>query len=44
VILPRKLSAAVEYADRATLTTDLQVIARTLRMLLRRTLHRSHSA
>jgi lipopolysaccharide/colanic/teichoic acid biosynthesis glycosyltransferase len=35
-ILPRKLQAAVDYADRASLWTDLQVVARTLRMLLQR--------
>jgi lipopolysaccharide/colanic/teichoic acid biosynthesis glycosyltransferase len=33
-ILPRKLQAAADYAERATLWTDLQVIARTLRVLL----------
>lgn len=32
-ILPRKLQAAADYAERATLWTDLQVIARTLRVL-----------
>jgi lipopolysaccharide/colanic/teichoic acid biosynthesis glycosyltransferase len=36
-ILPRKLQAAVDYAARATLWTDLQVIGRTLRLLLART-------
>ena len=36
VILPRKLSAAVDYARRATLATDLGVIASTLRLLVRR--------
>ncbi len=36
VILPRKLQAAADYADRATLWTDLQVLARTLRVLLGR--------
>jgi lipopolysaccharide/colanic/teichoic acid biosynthesis glycosyltransferase len=35
-ILPRKLQAAAEYAARATLWTDLQVIGRTVRMLLQR--------
>jgi lipopolysaccharide/colanic/teichoic acid biosynthesis glycosyltransferase len=33
-ILPRKLQAAADYAERANLWTDLQVIARTLRVLL----------
>ena len=33
-ILPRKLQAAADYAERATLWTDLRVIARTLRVLL----------
>jgi lipopolysaccharide/colanic/teichoic acid biosynthesis glycosyltransferase len=36
VIMPRKLRAAVAYARRATLWTDLVVIARTLRLLLGR--------
>jgi len=36
VILPRKLSAALAYAERATLATDLGVIGSTLRLLLRR--------
>ena len=35
-ILPRKLQAAADYAERASLWTDLQVIARTLRLLLDR--------
>jgi lipopolysaccharide/colanic/teichoic acid biosynthesis glycosyltransferase len=35
-ILPHKLQAAVDYADRASLWTDLQVIGRTLRLLLQR--------
>lgn len=35
VLLPRKLRAAVAYADRATLWTDLVVIGRTLRLLVR---------
>jgi lipopolysaccharide/colanic/teichoic acid biosynthesis glycosyltransferase len=35
-ILPRKLQAAADYAARATLWTDLRVIARTVRMLLQR--------
>jgi lipopolysaccharide/colanic/teichoic acid biosynthesis glycosyltransferase len=43
VILPRKLSAAADYADHSTLVTDLRVIARTLRLLLRRSLPRSPS-
>ena len=33
-ILPRKLQAAADYAARANLWTDLQVIVRTLRVLL----------
>ena len=36
VILPAKLQAAADYAERASLWTDLQVIARTLRLLLGR--------
>ena len=32
-ILPRKLQSAADYADRATLWTDLRVIWRTLRVL-----------
>ena len=35
VILPRKLAAAAEYAARASLWTDLQVLARTAAVLLR---------
>jgi lipopolysaccharide/colanic/teichoic acid biosynthesis glycosyltransferase len=35
VILPLKLQAAAEYAERATLWTDLRVLARTLRALWR---------
>jgi len=35
-ILPRKLQAAADYAARATLWTDLQVIGRTLRLLVSR--------
>ena len=35
VILPLKLQAAADYAERATLWTDLQVLARTLRALWR---------
>lgn len=35
-ILPRKLQAAADYADRASLWTDLQVIGRTVRLLLQR--------
>jgi lipopolysaccharide/colanic/teichoic acid biosynthesis glycosyltransferase len=33
VILPRKLKAAAEYAEQASLGTDLRVIVRTLRVL-----------
>ena len=36
VILPRKLRRAADYADRATLATDLRVIGRTLGLLVRR--------
>jgi lipopolysaccharide/colanic/teichoic acid biosynthesis glycosyltransferase len=43
VILPRKLSAAADYAERSTLVTDLKVIAQTLRMLWRRSMQRSSS-
>lgn len=43
VILPRKLSAAADYAERSTLVTDLKVIAQTLRLLWRRSMHRSPS-
>ncbi len=35
VILPRKLQAAADYAEQATWWTDLQVLARTLRTLVR---------
>jgi lipopolysaccharide/colanic/teichoic acid biosynthesis glycosyltransferase len=35
VILPAKLQRAADYADRATLWTDLQVMWRTLRVLAR---------
>ena len=35
-ILPRKLQAAADYAERASLWTDLQVIARTLKLLVQR--------
>jgi lipopolysaccharide/colanic/teichoic acid biosynthesis glycosyltransferase len=35
-ILPLKLQAAADYADRASLWTDLQVIGRTLRLLWQR--------
>jgi lipopolysaccharide/colanic/teichoic acid biosynthesis glycosyltransferase len=35
-ILPRKLQASADYADRASLWTDLRIIARTLRLLLLR--------
>lgn len=38
-ILPRKLQAAADYAAQANLWTDLQVIARTLRVLLGKGLH-----
>lgn len=38
-ILPRKLQAAADYAERANLWTDLQVIARTLRVLLAKGAH-----
>jgi lipopolysaccharide/colanic/teichoic acid biosynthesis glycosyltransferase len=44
VILPRKLSAAADYAEHATLATDLKIILHTLRMLLRRSVERSPSA
>lgn len=43
VILPRKLSAAAQYAENATLATDLVVIARTLRLLVLRCLQRNAS-
>jgi lipopolysaccharide/colanic/teichoic acid biosynthesis glycosyltransferase len=43
VILPRKLSAAADYAEHSTLVTDLKVIAQTLRLLWRRSMHRSPS-
>ena len=33
VLLPAKLRAAAAYAERATLWTDVQVLARTLRVL-----------
>jgi lipopolysaccharide/colanic/teichoic acid biosynthesis glycosyltransferase len=36
VILPRKLTAAAEYAEHATLVTDLKIITRTLQTVLRR--------
>jgi lipopolysaccharide/colanic/teichoic acid biosynthesis glycosyltransferase len=36
LILPRKLQAAADYAERASLRTDLLVIARTLRVLVRK--------
>jgi lipopolysaccharide/colanic/teichoic acid biosynthesis glycosyltransferase len=35
-ILPRKLARQAEYAEHATLGSDLRVVARTLRMLLAR--------
>ena len=41
VILPRKLRGAIDYAERATLITDLKVIARTVRVLLQRVANRS---
>ncbi len=44
VILPRKLRAAADYAEHATLATDLVVIARTLRMLFQRCMQKSLSA
>lgn len=36
VLMPRKLAAAVAYAEQATLATDVRTIAQTLRMLIRR--------
>lgn len=36
VILPRKLARQAEYAEHATLGSDLRVVARTLRVLLAR--------
>ena len=36
VVLPRKLAAAADYADRATLWSDIGVLCRTLALLLRR--------
>jgi lipopolysaccharide/colanic/teichoic acid biosynthesis glycosyltransferase len=36
VILPRKLARQAEYAEHATLVSDLRVVARTLRVLLAR--------
>lgn len=44
VILPRKLDAAAAYAERATLASDLCVIARTLRLLVQRSKPGSPSA
>jgi lipopolysaccharide/colanic/teichoic acid biosynthesis glycosyltransferase len=41
VILPRKLAAAATYADRATLLTDLKVIAQSLRLVCSRLGRRS---
>jgi lipopolysaccharide/colanic/teichoic acid biosynthesis glycosyltransferase len=38
VILPRKLTAAAEYAEHATLVTDLKIITRTLQTVLRRSM------
>lgn len=43
VILPRKLGAAAAYAERATLATDLAVIARTLCLIARRSAPRNPS-
>ena len=43
-ILPRKLCAALAYAERATLASDLKVIARTLGLLARRATRRGASA
>jgi lipopolysaccharide/colanic/teichoic acid biosynthesis glycosyltransferase len=40
-ILPHKLRGAIDYAEHATLITDLKVIVRTLRMLLQRAANRS---
>ena len=40
VLLPRKLRAAVAYAESATLATDLRVIGQTLRLLWARALQR----
>lgn len=40
VILPHKVSAAADYAEQATLLTDLKVIARTMRLLVRRSMQR----
>jgi lipopolysaccharide/colanic/teichoic acid biosynthesis glycosyltransferase len=36
VVMPRKLQAAAAYARRATLWTDLGVIAKSLKFLLQR--------
>ncbi len=36
VILPRKLQLAADYAERATLTSDLRVLVATVALLLRR--------
>ncbi len=36
VILPRKLQCAADYADRASLRSDLGVLLRTLRLLMQR--------
>lgn len=36
VVMPRKLRAAVAYVERATLASDLGVLLRTLRLLVRR--------
>jgi lipopolysaccharide/colanic/teichoic acid biosynthesis glycosyltransferase len=40
VFLPRKLEIAASYAERATLGTDLKVIARTLCLVMQRFAHR----
>jgi len=36
VVVPRKLAAAVAYAEQATLATDLRTLAQTLRLLVKR--------
>jgi lipopolysaccharide/colanic/teichoic acid biosynthesis glycosyltransferase len=43
VFLPRKLQVAASYAERATLATDLKVIARTLCLVIRRFAHRERA-
>jgi len=40
VILPRKLRASADYAERATLSSDLKVLARTLWLLAKRSTRR----